>query len=211
MIAKALNLQQCQTRFSTKNEWCGALKQHYLLNGFLSSKFWHHQGDWVASRMAFQRDQCRRHISVSVDTIIHSTNLTLVQLFLVIYLIAYKKRALLDSFLFNQLWISLIKAHQMLRKMCQMVDFDSNNCLVGDFEFANTFLGRRRSGFKSGCGVDEKMPILVAIKRRDMEVGFICLKTSTSELSGHIRKSVQRHLLVWQSPRTEGLRTRCVF
>ncbi|MBU2836914.1 IS1595 family transposase, partial [Acidithiobacillus thiooxidans] len=94
----------------------------------------------------------------------------------------------------------------MLRKMRHaMADRDSIYRLGGLVELDDAFVGGRRSGGKSGRGAEGKTPILVAIESRDKKAGFMAMETIPSVSAGNIRQFVQRHLLPWQTTRTDGL------
>lgn len=45
----------------------------------------------------------------------------------------------------------------------------------------------------------------MAVESRDKKAGFIAMETTPSVSAGNIRKFTQRHLLPWQTTRTDGL------
>ena len=206
MKAEAMNLLQWQARFGTEEKCAEALKQQRWPNGFQCPHCGHDQGHWVVSRKVYQCNHCRRQTSVTAGTLFHSTNLPLVQWFLAIYLMVCDKGGLSALRLSKQIGVSWITAHRMLRKMRHaMADRDSIYRLGGLVELDDAFVGGRRSGGKSGRGAEGKTPILVAIESRDKKAGFMAMETIPSVSAGNIRQFVQRHLLPWQTTRTDGL------
>lgn len=206
MKAKAMNLLQWQARFGTEEACAEALKQHRWPNGFQCPQCGHDQRHWVASRKVYQCNHCRRQTSVTAGTLFHSTNLPLVQWFLAIYLMVCDKGGLSALRLSKQIGVSWITAHRMLRKMRHaMADRDSVYRLGGLVELDDAFVGGRRSGGKSGRGAEGKTPILVAVESRDKKAGFIAMETTPSVSAGNIRQFARRHLLPWQTTRTDGL------
>ncbi len=86
----------------------------------------------------------------------------------------------------RQTGVSWIAAHRMLRKMRHaMADRDSRYRLGGLVELDDAFIGGKRTGGKSGGGVEGKTPVLVAVESRKISAG----------VPGRVRLSLQLALL----------------
>ncbi|WP_226838440.1 transposase, partial [Acidithiobacillus caldus] len=126
MKAEAMNLLQWQARFGTEEAYLAALKQKRWPEGFRCPKCGHDHGCWIAGRKLFQCGHCRHQTSVTAGTIFHSSNVPLVQWFLAVYLMASDKSGLSALRLSQQIGVSWITAHRMLRRMRRaMGDRDS--------------------------------------------------------------------------------------
>jgi transposase-like protein len=160
---------------------------------------------YVKARKVYQCSQCRHQVSVTADTIFHSTNLSLVKWFWAIFLTASDKGGISALRLRKQIKVSWPTARNMLRKIRIAMGHRDSLCrLEKIIEFDDTVVGGKRTG-KRGRGATGKKPVLVAVETRGDHAGFVAMKAVDSVSKETVREFVRCHLKDGQSVRTDAL------
>ena len=167
---------------------CGSLKAYYL-----------------ESRKLYQCSHCRHQVSMTADTLFHSTKVPLVKWFWAIYLMASDKRGISALRIAKHIGVSWITAQNMLRKIRKaMADRDSIYRLTNMIEFDDTLVGGKRAG-KRGRGAEGKRPVLVAVETREKGAVFVAMQAVDSVSKVTVRQFLAKHLKADQTVKTDAL------
>jgi transposase-like protein len=160
---------------------------------------------YLESRKLYQCSHCRHQVSITADTLFHSTKISLVKWFWAIYLIASDKRGISALRIAKHLGVSWITARNMLRKIRKaMADRDSIYRLEDMIEFDDTLVGGKRAG-KRGRGAEGKRPVLVAVETREKGSGFTAMHAVDSVSKATVRQFLAKHLKAGQTVKTDAL------
>ena len=120
-------------------------------------------GPRLPHRRAYQCRDCRAFLSPTAGTIFHGTQLSLMQWFIAIFLMATDKRGISALYLSEQLGMSYPTAWAMLQRMRKaMAKRDASYRLQGYVEMDEMFIGAPTEGKKRGRG-SEKTAVVVAV------------------------------------------------
>lgn len=159
----------------------------------------------IASRHLYQCAHCRYQVSITADTLFHTTKIPLVKWFWAIYLMASDKGGLSALRASKHLGVSWITARTMLRKIRQaMAHRDSIYRLSSLIELDDTVVGGKRSG-KRGHGAEGKQPVLVAVEARDKGAGFLAMQAVGRVCTDTVGSFLTRHLRTGQTVKTDAL------
>jgi len=122
----------------------------------------HYVGGPEAHRL-LQCQGCRRKISLTMETVMHSTKPPMLASFLAIYLISKNKTGLFQLTLMRQLAKTYRTAWQVFRElMPATAKCDAQESLDGSVQMDDADLGGELPG-AGGCGSPYKMPIGIAM------------------------------------------------
>ena len=199
-----VSLLEWQKRYGTERACAKALEKVRWPNGFSCPRCSGTKAYHVASRRIYQCSQCRHQVSITADTLFHSTNIPLVKWFWAIYLMASDKGGISALRLSKQIGISWPTARNMLKKIrTAMAHRDSLYRLEQVIEFDDTYVGGKRTG-KRGRGAAGKKPVLVAVETRGKKVGFMAMKAVETVSKKTVREFLRYRLKSGQTVRTDA-------
>jgi transposase-like protein len=205
MKMPGVSLLEWQKRYGTEKSCIQTLIKVRWPKGFQCPACGFMKAYYLESRKLYQCSHCRHQVSITADTLFHSTKVPLVKWFWAIYLIASDKRGISALRIAKHLGVSWITARNMLRKIRKaMADRDSVYRLDGIIEFDDTLVGGKRAG-KRGRGAEGKRPVLVAVETREKGAGFTAMHAVDSVSKVTVRQFLAKHLKSSQTVKTDAL------
>ena len=205
MQTENVTLLGWQERFGAEKACLDQLIRYRWPDGFICPHCGHDQGYFIGGRHIYQCTACTRQVSVMAGTIFEDSKLPLVKWFRAIYLMASDKGGISALRLAQQIEVSWITAHRMLRKIrIAMGHRDSLYRLHNLIEIDDALVGGRRSG-KRGRGAEGKTPILVAVENRGEKAGYVAMETVASVTKQTVRAFAERHFNPAQMVRSDAL------
>ncbi len=92
--AKGLSEAEFRAAFGTEEQCRAALEKLRWPRGFACPACGHGGHAWLAGRRLYQRNRCKRQVSLTAGTTFHATKLPLTTWFLAIHLIATAKNGI---------------------------------------------------------------------------------------------------------------------
>ena len=205
MKMPGMSLLEWQKRYGTERSCAKTLIKVRWPKGFQCPTCGFMKAYYLESRKLYQCSHCRHQVSITADTLFHSTKISLVKWFWAIYLIASDKRGISALRIAKHLGVSWITARNMLRKIRKaMADRDSIYRLEDMIEFDDTLVGGKRAG-KRGRGAEGKRPVLVAVETREKGSGFTAMHAVDSVSKATVRQFLAKHLKAGQTVKTDAL------
>ena len=205
MKMSAISLLEWQQRFGMEDSCAEALAKIRWPDGFMCPLCGTPKAYYIKARKVYQCSHCRHQVSITADTMFHSTNLSLVKWFWAIYLAATDKGGISALRLRKQIKVSWPTARNMLRKIrIAMGHRNSLGRLENIIEFDDTVVGGKRTG-KRGRGAAGKRPVLVAVETRGEHAGFVAMKAVDTVSKETVREFLRYHVKEGQSVRTDAL------
>src|SRR3972149_9733935 len=168
---RIITVKDFRAKFSTEEECLKYLVKHRWPNGFDCPKCHNLEAHWQAGRGIFWCKACKYQVSVTAGTVFHSTNLRLPGWFWAIYRMAQDKKSFSAMQLMKEINVSYPTAWSVLHKIrCAMEERDKPYQLNGTIELDDAYLGGESKG-KRGRGAEGKVPILVAVEKRQTRTG----------------------------------------
>lgn len=199
-----ISLLDWQKRYGTERACEKALARIRWPKGFICPRCNATKACYITTRRIYQCSQCRHQVSITSDTLFHSTNLPLVKWFWAIYLTASDKGGISALRLAKHIGVSWPTARNMLRKLrIAMADRDSEYRLEKLIEFDDAYIGGKRTG-KRGRGAEGKKPILVAVETKHGKAGFMAVEAVDSISKKSVRGFLKNHLKEGQTVRTDA-------
>ena len=199
-----VSLLEWQKRYGTEQACAKVLAKVRWPEGFACPRCNDSKAYFIASRKVYQCSKCRHQVSVTADTLFHSTNLSLVKWFWAIYLMASDKGGISALRLSKQIGVSWPTARNILRKIrTAMAHRDSLYRLEQVIEFDDTYVGGKRTG-KRGRGAAGKKPVLVAVEARGKKVGFMAMEAVETVSKETVRKFLRYRLKAGQMVKTDA-------
>jgi transposase-like protein len=161
MKTESVTLLEWQERFGTEEDCLGQLIHYRWPDGFICPHCGHDKGYFIGGRHIYQCTACARQVSVTTGTIFESSKLPLMKWFWAIYLTASDKGGISALRLAQQVGVSWITAHRMLRKIRQAMGHrDSLYRLEDLIEVDDALVGGRRSGKRESPRVLRRVKFL---------------------------------------------------
>ncbi len=205
MKMPAISFLEWQQRFGDEESCVQALTKIRWPDGFMCPHCATTKAYYIQARKVYQCSQCRHQVSVTSDTMFHSTNLPLVKWFWAIYLAASDKRGISALRLCKLLNVSWLTARSILRKIRVAMGHRDSLCrLENIIEFDDTVIGGKQTG-KRGRGATGKKPILVAVETHGDCAGFVAMKVVDSVSKETVREFLRYHIKEGQSVKTDAL------
>jgi len=205
MKMPGITLLEWQKRYGTEQACAKVLVKVRWPQGFQCPECGCIKAYYLESRKLYQCSQCRHQVSITADTLFHSTKIPLVKWFWAIYLMASDKGGISALRVAKHLGVSWITAQNMLRKFRKaMADRDSIYRLENIIEFDDTLVGGKRAG-KRGRGAEGKRPVLVAVETREKGAGFVAMQAVDSVSKITVRRFLAKHLKADQTVKTDAL------
>lgn len=204
MKMPVISLLEWQKQFGTEKACTDALAHVRWPQGFQCPACGSQKYSFIATRNLYQCSQCRHQVSITADTLFHSTKAPLVKWFWAIYLTASDKGGVSALRLSKHIGVSWITARNMLRKIrTAMAHRDSIYRLHNLIEFDDTYVGGKRAG-KRGRGAEGKKPVLVAVETRTKGAGFVAMKAVETISKNTVRSFLAFHLEKGQQIKTDA-------
>ena len=144
MKTESVTLLEWQERFGTEEGCLSQLIHYRWPDGFICPHCGHDQGYFIGGRHIYQCTACARQVSVTAGTIFEASKLPLVKWFWAIYLMASDKGGISALRLAQQIEVSWITAHRMLRKIRQAMGHRDSLYRLGDMvEVDDALVGGR--------------------------------------------------------------------
>ena len=205
MKMPGITLLEWQKRYDSERSCAKTLIKVRWPNGFQCPACGSTKAYFIESRKLYQCSHCRHQVSMTADTLFHSTKVPLVKWFWAIYLMASDKGGVSALRIAKNVGVSWITARNMLRKIRKaMADRDSIYRLANLIEFDDTLVGGKRAG-KRGRGAAGKRPVLVAVETREKGAGFVAMQAVDSVNKGTVRQFLAKHLKDGQTVKTDAL------
>jgi transposase-like protein len=206
MKTSEVSLLEWQKRYGTEKACAATLVKYRWPNGFICPECGHDHAYYLKKRKLYECGHCHYQVSVTADTIFHSTNLPLVKWFWAIYLVASDKGGISATRLAKHIDVSWITARRMLHKIrTAMGDRDSIYRLQNLVEMDDALIGGKRSGGKRGRGSPGKMPVLVSVESKGKNAGFMAIQVVKTISSDSVNLFIERHIKPGQVVRTDAL------
>ncbi len=204
MKMPSMSLLEWQKRYGTERACAKELAKVRWPDGFQCPECGSKKAYFIETRQLHQCSQCRHQVSVTADTLFHSTKLPLVKWFWAIFLVASDKGGLSALRASKLLGVSWPTAHNILSKIrTAMAHRDSIYRLGRMIEFDDTYVGGKRTG-KRGRGAAGKRPVLVAVETRDKTAGFVAMQAVDSVSKETVRQFLAQHLKPGQTVKTDA-------
>jgi transposase-like protein len=204
MKMPVISLLEWQKRFGTEAACRKILVNVRWPQGFQCPVCGSQKASFITSRKLYQCSQCRHQVSVTADTMFHSTKVPLIKWFWAIYLTASDKGGISALRLSKHIGVSWLTARNMLRKIrTAMAHRDSIYRLENLIEFDDTYVGGKRAG-KRGRGAEGKKPVLVAVESRSKGAGFAAMQAVDTVSKKSVREFLLYHLNSGQNVRTDA-------
>lgn len=205
MKMPGITLLEWQKRYGSESSCAKTLIKVRWPNGFQCPACGSTKAYFIESRKLYQCSHCRHQVSMTADTLFHSTKVPLVKWFWAIYLMASDKGGVSALRIAKHVGVSWITARNMLRKIRKaMADRDSIYRLANLIEFDDTLVGGKRAG-KRGRGAAGKRPVLVAVETREKGAGFVAMQAVDSVNKRTVRQFLAKHLKDGQTVKTDAL------
>jgi transposase-like protein len=206
MKTESVTLLEWQKRFGTEADCLGQLIRYRWPDGFICPHCGHDRGYFIGGRHIYQCTSCARQVSVTAGTIFEASKLPLVKWFWAIYLMASDKGGVSALRLAQQIEVSWLTAHRMLRKIRQAMGHRDSLYRLGDLiEVDDALVGGRHTGGKRGRGAEGKTPVLVAVENRDEKAGHVAMEAVASVTQEAVRAFAKRHFNPAQLVRSDAL------
>jgi hypothetical protein len=204
MKMPGISLLEWQNRFGNERACMRALAKVRWPQGFHCPECGFKKYSYITTRKLYQCSQCRHQISVTTDTLFHSTKLPLVKWFWAIYLNASDKGGVSALRLSKQIGVCWLTARKMLKKIrTAMAHRDSIYRLHRMIELDDTYVGGKRSG-KRGRGAEGKRPVLVAVETRTIGAGFAAMQAVDTISKETVRNFLMFHLAAGQTIKSDA-------
>lgn len=206
MKTESVTLLEWQERFRTEETCLGQLIRYRWPGGFICPHCGHDRGYFIGGRHIYQCTACARQVSITAGTIFEATKLPLVKWFWAIYLMASDKGGISALRLAQQIEVSWLTAHRMLRKIRQAMGHRDSLYRLGNLiEVDDALVGGHRTGGKRGRGAEGKTPILVAVENRGEKAGHVAMEAVAQVTHETVRAFAKRHFNPAQSVRSDAL------
>ncbi len=181
---KALSWPDFFENYGTQEKCFQALFKQKWPSGFRCPECTNNTYCRVRKRRVLQCNHCHYQTSVTVNTIFHSSNLSLTKWFLAIHLVTQAKNGISALELGRQVDVSYKTAWMMKHKLMQvMKEQEDKDTLCGRIEIDDAYLGGKNKGGKRGRGASKKIPFFAAIQtsedRRPLKMKLTVVKGFT--------------------------------
>lgn len=164
-------------------------------NGFICSDC-HSTNYWLIRKRVLRCKNCKKETSLTAGTIFHSTNLSLMDLFRVIWWIVIQKNGVSAKGLERILGISYNTAWVWLHKFRRVMVLPEREKLEGHIEIDEMLIGEKKKG-KRGRGAEGKTLVAIAVEIYEKETGRTRLSViedaSRKSLNAFIKQNIKKN------------------
>lgn len=206
---RIISVKDFRKRFSTEDDCLNYLASLRWPNGFICPKCQNRESYQQKNSGFYRCKACNYKVSTTAGTVFHSTNLRLPDWFWAIYRMAQDKKGFSAMQLMKEIDVSYPTAWSILHKIrCAMEERDKQYRLKGRIELDDAYLGGESKG-KRGRGAEGKVPILVAIEKRQTpdgtKPGYVAIRIVESISSAMVKDFVDSKILSDSTVETDGL------
>lgn len=206
---RIITVKEFRTKFSTDEDCLKHLIELRWPDGFVCPKCHNQEFHWQAGKDIYWCKRCKYQVSVIAGTVFHSTNLRLPDWFWAIYRMAQDKKGFSAMQLMKEIDVSYPTAWSMLHKIrCAMEERDKQYRLKGRIELDDAYLGGESKG-KRGRGAKGKVPILVAVEKRQTrdgtKPGYVAIRIVESLSSVLVKDFAGSKIVPGSTIETDGL------
>lgn len=166
-MQKGLSLDQFSNTYGTEEQCEAAVEKSRWPEGFRCMKCGcdHPYIYRKKTVKVFQCSACRKQVTLTEDTIFHSTKLTLRQWFQAMFFMTQSKNNISALELRRLLDVSYPAAWRVKHKLMQvMFERESQTKLSGRVEVDDAYFGGELVGGKAGRGSENKIPFIAAVQ-----------------------------------------------
>ena len=206
MKMPSMSLLEWQKRYGTERACIKELAKVRWPDGFQCPECGSKKAYYIETRQLHQCSQCRHQVSVTADTLFHSTKLPLVKWFWAIFLVSTDKRGLSALALSRKIDIGLKCAWTMLHKIRKAMETrDAGYPLAGLIQVDDAFFkgGVNKGGDKRGRGTN-KVPVIVMAAVKDEAITFAKMEVVEDVESDAIKSVLEVHVAPGQTVRSDG-------
>lgn len=206
---RIISVKEFRKRFSTVDDCLNYLTSLRWPNGFICPKCQNRESYQQKNSGFYRCKGCSYKVSITAGTVFHSTNLRLPDWFWAIYRMAQDKKGFSAMQLMKEIDVSYPTAWSMLHKIrCAMEERDTQYRLKGRIELDDAYLGGESKG-KRGRGAEGKVPILVAVEKRQTrdgtKPGYVAIRIVESISSVLVKDFVDSKIVSGSTIETDGL------
>lgn len=166
-LQKGLSLNQFLASYGTEELCEASLEKSRWPEGFRCQKCdcAHPYVYWKKTVKVFQCSACRKQVTLTENTIFHSTKLSLVQWYQAMYFLTQNKNNVSTLELKRHIGVCYRTAWRVKHKLMQvMYERETTTKLSGRVEIDDAYLGGELRGGKVGRGSENKIPFIAAIQ-----------------------------------------------
>ena len=206
---RIISVKEFRIKFSTEENCLDYLAKLRWPNGFVCPKCQNQESYRQAERGFYRCKACDNKVSVIAGTVFHSTNLRLTDWFWAIYRMAQDKKGFSAMQLMKEIDVAYPIAWSVLHKIrCAMEERDKQYHIKGRIELDDAYLGGKSKG-KRGRGAEGKVPILVAVEKRQTrngtKPGYVAIRIVKSLSSVEVKDFVDSKIVPWSIIETDAL------
>ena len=206
---RIISVKEFRIKFSTEENCLDYLAKLRWPNGFVCPKCQNQESYRQAERGFYRCKACDNKVSVIAGTVFHSTNLRLTDWFWAIYRMAQDKKGFSAMQLMKEIDVAYPTAWSVLHKIrCAMEERDKQYHIKGRIELDDAYLGGKSKG-KRGRGAEGKVPILVAVEKRQTrngtKPGYVAIRIVKSLSSVEVKDFVDSKIVPWSIIETDAL------
>ena len=206
---RIISIKEFRKRFSTEEDCLNCLVKLRWPNGFVCPRCQNRESYRQVERSFYRCKACDYKVSIIAGTIFHSTNLGLSDWFWAIYRMAQDKKGFSAMQLMKEINVSYSSAWSILHKIrCAMEERDKQYHLKGEIELDDAYLGGESKG-KRGRGAEGKVPVLVAVEKRQTrngtKPGYVAIRMVKSLSSAVVKDFVDSKIVSGSVIETDGL------
>jgi hypothetical protein len=166
-LQKGLSLNQFLASYGTEELCEASLEKSRWPEGFSCQKCGcaHPYVYWKKTVKVFQCSVCRKQVTLTENTIFHSTKLSLVQWYQAMYFLTQNKNNVSTLELKRHIGVCYRTAWRVKHKLMQvMYEREITTKLSGRVEIDDAYLGGELGGGKVGRGSENKIPFIAAVQ-----------------------------------------------
>lgn len=206
---RIISVNEFRKRFSTEDDCLNYLVNLRWLNGFICPKCQNRESYQQKDSGFYRCKACDYKVSITAGTAFHGTNLRLPDWFWAVYRMPQDKKGFSAMQLMKEIDVSYPTAWSMLHKIrCAMEERDKQYRLKGKIELDDAYLGGESKG-KRGRGAEGKVPILVAVEKRQTrdgtKPGYVAIRIVESLSSTLVKDFAGSKIAPGSTIETDGL------
>jgi transposase-like protein len=203
-------LQDFQTQFATEEACREYLDQCRWPDGFACPRCGHRKAYRISSVQLWQCAACRHQASVTAETILHRTKISLTVWFWAAYLMTTDKRGLSASLLQRQLGLGNYEtAWMMLHKFRRAMVNASREALRGEVEVDDTWIGGTQAGLRGSRQLKGRKAalVLVGVEKRGKASGRVRMEVIPDFKAATLLAFLKKHVSPGTTIYTDGLKS----
>lgn len=194
-------------RFSTERACAEYLYQVKWPKGYVCPKCGCREHYPIRHHGRYQCKQCRHQSSLTANTVMHRTHLSLTKWFWAIYLVACDKRGISALALSGKIEVSYETAWYMLRRIRGAMEMrDQRYYLEGIVEFDDSYFGAKIKG-KEGRGAGNQAVFVAVSKDSEGHPAYLKMHITDNIQRPSVRSFVTENIKPGSTVQTDGFRS----